>query len=87
MSHFCLAVNTEDKTLGLTDLVFLGGSAPPFSYMQDGKPTGFSVEVIRLVWEEISPDTEPNIQLERWSSIYKNFKKDLGYRYEHYANS
>jgi polar amino acid transport system substrate-binding protein len=67
-----LAHESSDPTEGLT---YLTEEFKPLNYTEDGKPTGFSVALLKLIWREMNVPEQP-IQVMPWPRIYNSLQLD-----------
>ena len=51
----CLAVQAKEVTA--KDLMYITEESKPWNYSENGKITGFAVELLKLVWKEM--DIQP----------------------------
>lgn len=57
------------------DLNYMTENISPFNYKEDGKITGFSVELLKLVWQEMGV-TPQEIRMLPWARAYLKLKSD-----------
>ena len=68
------------KNEALTNINFMTEDYPPFNYFYDGKVSGFGVDIIVQVFNELKVDkNEKNIRILPWARGYRNVQKmDIG---------
>lgn len=65
---FCL-VPPSIAGKGAEDLKYMTESLPPYSYEDEGELTGFSVELLKLIWQELGVK-EQRINMMPWARAY-----------------
>ena len=64
------------KNEALTNINFMTEDYPPFNYFYDGKVSGFGVDIIVQVFNELKVDkNEKNIRILPWARGYRNVQK------------
>lgn len=63
---FLCALPTPCVALSAEELTYITEEYPPYSYTKDGEPTGFAVEVLRLMWKEMRVAPQP-IRMQPWA--------------------
>ncbi|WP_319583299.1 transporter substrate-binding domain-containing protein [uncultured Pseudodesulfovibrio sp.] len=66
------AHETGDPAQGLT---YLTEEFRPLNYTENGKPTGMSVALLKLIWKELNVPEQP-IQVMPWARIYDSGQLD-----------
>ena len=67
-----LAHESSDPAKGL---FYLTEEFRPLNYTEDGKPTGLSVALLKLIWQEMKVPEQP-IQVMPWARIYNSGQLD-----------
>ena len=57
------------------DLIYMAEDYPPANYLEDGKITGVSVEILKLIWEKMECPEKP-IMIVPWGRGYRLVKTE-----------